>query len=108
MKPKTFLKQTKDWQLNATSTYLKPAPAGFLLPGPMLITRLGDSEIRVIRENRGMTPKDHTFEVKPTVDGQFAVFVDLVRIAAHALEDDAQAHCARLMPQAAEQPESRG
>jgi hypothetical protein len=53
-----------------------------------------------------MTPEQHTFEVKSTTDGHFAVFVDGVRIAAHPLEVDAKAHRARLQAQAAEQPDA--
>jgi hypothetical protein len=50
------------------------------------------------------TTASHTFEVKATADGHYAVFIDGVRIALHALEGDAHAHHARLQSQAAEQP----
>jgi hypothetical protein len=50
----------------------------------------------------------HTFEVLATADGQYAVLIDGVRIALHALELDAQEHSVRLKLQAAEQPEAWG
>jgi hypothetical protein len=50
----------------------------------------------------------HTFEVTATADGHYAVLIDGVRIALHALEDDAHAHRARLQLQAAEQPDAWG
>jgi hypothetical protein len=45
---------------------------------------------------------NHTFEVKATADGRFAVLVDGVHIALHMLKADALAHCGRLR-QAAEE-----
>lgn len=54
------------------------------------------------------TTAPHTFEVKAAADGHFAVLIDGVRIALHAIEDDAQAHRARLQRQAAEQPDAWG
>jgi hypothetical protein len=42
----------------------------------------------------------HTFEVKGTDDGHYAVFVDGVRITDHASMADALAHCERLRRQA--------
>jgi hypothetical protein len=48
------------------------------------------------------TTASHTFEVKTTADGHYAVFVDGVRIAGHALKADALAHCERLQRQAVE------
>jgi hypothetical protein len=48
------------------------------------------------------TRASHTFEVKATADGRYAVFVDGVRIAGHELMVDAVAHCERLQRQAVE------
>jgi len=54
------------------------------------------------------TTPPHTFEVKITASGHYAVFLDGVRIALHTLEDDAHAHSLRLQLQAAEQPDAWG
>jgi hypothetical protein len=47
----------------------------------------------------GMTSTVHTFEVIQTADDRFAVFVNGVRIADHASETEALAHCERLRQQ---------
>jgi hypothetical protein len=49
-----------------------------------------------------MEANSHTFEVKATVEGHYAVFVDGVRIADHQEKAEALAHCDRLRRQAAE------
>ena len=54
------------------------------------------------------TTAPHTFEVKITASGHYAVFLDGVRIALHTLEDDAHAHSLRLQLQAAKQPDAWG
>jgi hypothetical protein len=48
------------------------------------------------------TAASHTFEVKSTADGRYAVFVDGVCIAGHEQKVDAVAHCERLQRQAVE------